>query len=418
MTLKKILVGFVLMILVNSYLFPIQFTFLPPSINSKMLLGVFGIFGFAFDSVRKGGMRFSEYTLIAGVIAAIFSVWCLFSVTASNSTNYIYCDYIVSFLTWMAGAYGVYTVLRLAYGTVDLPVLTRYLALVAVFQCVTALLIDNVQGFSDFVDSFMYVEDDFYKVNKRMYGIGAALDPGGIRFSAILVMIAHQLATNEQARSDMRFVSTYMIAYATTILIGSVISRTTLVGAGIGLGYILVFLLRLRKGGFITTKLVRLYVLFFLILTLIVVVSIFLYNSNEVFRGYLRFGFEAFFNWVETGEFRTDSTDTLIERMWIWPDDLRTWLIGQGTFGIYDNNTDIGYCNFVLYCGLIGLAIFSAYFLYCHLILNRKFKDFWMLSLILVALTFIFWIKVTTDIFYIDALLFCISGDYEEELML
>ena len=417
MTLKKILVGFVLMILVNSYLFPIQFTFLPPSINSKMLLAVIGIFGFAFDSVRKGGMRFSEYTLIAGVIAAIFSVWCLFSVTASNSTNYIYCDYIVSFLTWMAGAYGVYTVLRLAYGTVDLPVLTRYLALVAVFQCVTALLIDNIQGFSDFVDSFMYVEDDFYKVNKRMYGIGAALDPGGIRFSAILVMVAHQLATNEQARSDMRFVSTYMIAYATTILIGSVISRTTLVGAGMGLAYIFFSLVKMRKGGFITMRLVRLYFIFFLMLGLIVGFSVYMYNHNETFKDYMRFGFEAFFNWVETGEFRTDSTDTLNDRMWIWPNDLRTWFIGKGLFGIYDNNTDIGYCNFVLYCGTIGLFIFSCYFIYCHFILNKKFKNFMIASIVLTLLTFVVWIKVTTDIFFLNALLFCIDGDYLVEEM-
>ena len=416
--IRKLIAGFVLTLVVSFFLFPFSFTFLPKAVNCKILVAVFGIVAFAFDSVRKGQLSLSEYTIVSGLLAALFSIWCYFSILVNNKVDTTYVEYFVSYLTWMFAAYGVYAALRLVHGTVDLPLLTRYLALAAVFQCVTAIMIDNIPAFSDFVDRFMFQEEDFYKANNRMYGIGAALDPAGIRFSTILVLIAHQLVTNERAREENRFVATYLTAYAVTIIVGSVISRTTLVGAGIGLGYILVFLLRLRRGGFITTKLVRLYVLFFLILTLIVVVSIFLYNSNEVFRGYLRFGFEAFFNWVETGEFRTDSTDTLIERMWIWPDDLRTWLIGQGTFGIYDNNTDIGYCNFVLYCGLIGLAIFSAYFLYCHLILNRKFKDFWMLSLILVALTFIFWIKVTTDIFYIDALLFCISGDYEEELML
>ena len=414
---KRIAIGFVLMILVSFYMFPISFTFLPTSINSKMMLAVVGIIGFSFDSVRKGGMRLSEYTLFSGLLAAIFSVWCLFSVTASHSTNYIYCDYIVSYLTWMLGAYGVYTVLRLAYGSVDLPLLTRYLALVSVFQCVTALLIDNNQAFSDFVDSFMFVEDDFYKVHDRMYGIGAALDPAGIRFSAILVMVAHQLATNEQARSDMRFVATYMLAYATTIIVGAVISRTTLVGAGMGLAYILFSLVKMRRGGFITMRLVRLYVIFFMVLGLIIGFSVYMYNNNETFKDYMRFGFEAFFNWVETGEFRTDSTDTLNDRMWIWPHDSRTWMIGAGKFGIEDNNTDIGYCNFTLYCGLIGLFIFSCYFIYCHFILNKKFENFWITSIVLTMLTFVVWIKVTTDIFFIDALLFCIEGDYLVEEM-
>ena len=57
----------------------------------------------------------------------------------------------------------------------------------------------------------------------------------------------------------------------------------------------------------------------------------------------------------------------------------------------------------------------SIFFIYVHLSLNRKFRQFWITSLILVALTFIFWLKVTTDIFFIDALLLCIPGNKEDE---
>lgn len=415
LVLRRILIVFVLTVLVSFYLFPFQFTFLPPSINCKMLVAAFGVVAFAFDCVRKGAMNLSSYTLFSALLAGFFSLWCYFCVLESNSVNYEYCDYIVSYFTWMLGAYGVYVFLRMAHGAVDLPLLTRYLALAAVFQCVTAVMIDNIPAFSDFVDRFMYVEDNFYQANNRMYGIGAALDSAGIRFSVILILIAHQLSSNEQARTDTRFLATFMIAYAVTIIVGSVISRTTLVGAGMGLAYIIISLVKMRRGGFITTRMVRLYALFFLLLGFIVIVSIYMYNNNETFRGYLRFGFEAFFNWVETGEFRTDSTDTLNDRMWIWPKDIRTWLIGRGMFGIYDNNTDIGYCNFVLYCGVIGLLIFSTYFIYCHTALNRKFKRFWPVTLLFIALTFIIWVKVTTDIFFIDALLFCIDGDYLAE---
>jgi hypothetical protein len=45
---------------------------------------------------------------------------------------------------------------------------------------------------------------------------------------------------------------------------------------------------------------------------------------------------------------------------------------------------------------------------------NRKFRHFDTASVLLIALTFIVWLKVTTDIFFIDALLFCIVGDHED----
>lgn len=414
----RIVKVFVLTILVSFFVFPFSFPFLPPALNTKIMVAVFGIVAFSIDSIRKGAMRFSEYTLFSGLLAALFSLWCMFSIISNQSTDTTYSQYIVSFITWMFGAYGVYAALKIAYDKVDLELLTRYLALVAVFQCVTAMLIDNNQAFSDFIDKIFYQgEEPYYRINHRVYGLGAALDPGGIRFSVILIMIAHQLATNDRVRTDTLFLTNYLLAYTVTIIIGSVISRTTMVGAVMGIVYIVFSLFKMRKGGFVTMRMVRLYAIFFLILGVIVGVSVYMYNHNPVFKGYMRFGFEAFFNWVETGEFRTDSTDTLNNTMWVWPTDLHTWVFGRGTFGVYDNDTDIGYCNFTLYCGLVGMVIFSAYFLYCHLVLNRKFENFWIASILLVFLTFIVWIKVTTDIFFIDALLFCIEGDYLVEEM-
>ena len=38
-------------------------------------------------------------------------------------------------------------------------------------------------------------------------------------------------------------------------------------------------------------------------------------------------------------------------------------------------------------------------------------------SIVLTLLNFVVWIKVTTDIFFLNALLFCIDGDYLVEEM-
>ena len=411
--IRKILIGLILVVVTSLYLFPIEFTFLPKAINSKILVAAFGSMAFVFDSIKKKAMELSQSLLVSMLLAIIFSLWCFFCVIAANTYEMDYATYIVSFLTWMAGAYGVYAAMKIVYGEADLWLLTRYLALVGVFQCVSAVMIDNNQSFCDLVDRFV-VGGSYYREHGRIYGIGAALDPAGIRFSTILVLLAHQFSFDQEVRSKGLYQTTDMIAFAVILIIGSTISRTTIVGGAMGIVYMVISLVRLRQGGFITTRMIQVFFIFIVVLVGIILSAVYFYRTSATFESYLRFGFEAFFNWAETGEFRTSSTDQL-GKMWVWPDDTRTWIIGRGTYGVFENNTDIGYCNFTFYCGLIGLAIFSLFFIYVHLVQNRKFHHFWLVSLMLVAITFIVWCKVTTDIFYLDALLFCIAADSDEE---
>lgn len=399
------------MLAVSFYLFPIKFPILPSeTFNTKNLMAGFGLMAFVFDSIRKRSMVFSRYTLISGVLAAVFSVWCLYSITSANTYQMDYATYISSFIIWLCGAYGVYFLLRAGYDEVNLEILTRYLALVGVFQCITAVLIDNVGAFSNFVDRIMYVPGDYYRQHDRMFGLGAALDPGGIRFSVIQIMIAHDFSTNPNVRNNRLFQATDLIAFAIIIIIGCVISRTTLVGSLLGIGYITLTLIRMRRGGFITVSMVQSFFWFFIVVAGIIGFAVYFYRHSDTFQEYLRFGFEAFFNWVETGELSTGSTDVL-ETMWVWPSDTHTWVFGRGTYGVFENDTDIGYCNFTFYCGLIGVVLFSIFFLYCHFAMVDKFRNFTITAWLLVALTFIVWLKVTTDIFFIDALLFCIAAD-------
>ena len=85
-------------------------------------------------------------------------------------------------------------------------------------------------------------------------------------------------------------------------------------------------------------------------------VSAILYNSSPAFHEDLRFGFEGFFNWIETGSFTTVST-TELQTMWIWPTTPQGWIIGEGRVGVFETGSDIGYCNYILYCGLISAGL-------------------------------------------------------------
>ena len=408
--MKKFLLGLFCAIVVDSFFWDFVLKIFPIA-NSKMVLAALGIVAFAFQCFKEHSLSLSRRVSFSAFLAFLFSAWCYTAITLNNTNDKTYVTYIISFITWVGGAYGAVTLLRLVHDRVDLMLITRYLAIICVAQCAIALLIDNVPAIESLVKKTFLQGYDFFESDHRLYGIGCALDPAGIRFSAVLVLIAHQLAIENRVRENLTKTGFLFASFSIITVIGCMIARTTMVGAMLGLVFIAWGSFKIQAGGYISRFQVGFTLLLLLLISAAVGISIYLYNSNDTFHDNLRFGFEGFFNWVETGEFRTNSTDILMNTMWIWPDNPRGWLIGYGRYGLYEWNTDIGYCNFVLYCGMIGMVLFSLYFIFNHLSLIGKFHRFAFAALLLTAITFIVWVKVATDIFLVDALLFCIDAD-------
>ena len=59
--------------------------------------------------------------------------------------------------------------------------------------------------------------------------------------------------------------------------------------------------------------------------------------------------------------------------------------------------------------------IFSYFFINNAILVSHKFPGTNFLALMLMALTFIIWIKVSTDIFMVYALLFCVDAVAEDD---
>lgn len=75
------------------------------------------------------------------------------------------------------------------------------------------MMIDNIPAFQQLVDSVVLQGQDFFQEVDRLYGIGAALDPAGVRFSLILVMIAGLLANDEDIRQNNIAIAMLLIAF-------------------------------------------------------------------------------------------------------------------------------------------------------------------------------------------------------------
>ncbi len=403
----RFLLYIILGVSVSFFLFPIAFTFLP-SLNTKMVLAVLGVMFAGMNWLTVREIKISKGFLLSVILALLFSFICYYSTDINKTTDYAYASYILSFAVWYFGAYAICSMIKIVHGKVDFKLVTYYVTAVCVFQCAAALMIDNIPSFKQFVDSYVSQGQEFFDEVERLYGIGAALDPAGVRFTIVLLMITAVLNNDEKVRNNAWSISLLLISFFFIAIIGNAISRTTILGLGASLGYLLFGSSVFRKA--IKQYSGKLSLLFGLFLAVAIGISIYLYNTNIEFYDQMRFAFEGFFNYVEKGEWRTDSTDKLNREMWVWPEDQKTWLIGSGLFDNFVYGTDIGYCRFILYSGLIGFSVFALLFVFNALVFMKRHPEYWMFFLILLVLTFIIWFKVATDIFFIYAVFYCIDS--------
>jgi len=406
------------------FYFSFGFTFLPAGINTKMMLALLGGLMAAYHAVQNRGVKIDRILLGAIGFAVLFSLVCFVAADYNHTNDLAYATYFVSFAVWIFSAYAVCTLIRWAHGDVNLILLTSYLAAVCFAQCVLALLIDSQPLLQVWVNQYIDQGQEFLLEVRRLYGIGASLDNAGVRFSVVLIMIAAVISQEESVLSKPRKIALLLSAFFFIVVVGNMISRTTSIGAVMALMYFIwnTGILRLS----INPMFFKFHLAFGTIMLVASLLTVYLYHVNPVFNDQIRFAFEGFFNWVEIGEWRTDSTDKLNKVMWVWPADLKTWLIGTGLFENWVFGTDIGYCRFILYSGLTGFAVFALFFVYNAAVFARIYEPYRGMFVFLLALTFIVWIKVSTDIFLIYAFFYCmdmfrtttiLSLQYEDRLL-
>lgn len=421
-------------IIASFFYFPFEFSFLP-GINTKMALAALGvvILGFRLAKGQKASFNkdITTITLYAFAISLLSFITAIFN----NTHDYSFASYFMSMWVWLGGAYTVTVFIKTLHGHLSVRLVANYLIAVCVAQCIIAFLMTLYDPLKVFVDGFLGGEAAFMgKAEGRVYGIGAALDVAGLRFSAVLVMIAY-LCTKLQETIYAKYISWYLLAFFVIAVIGNMIARTTTMGVALALIYWIYAtgITRLKWNLGYTELFKKLA----LLLAVIIPILVCLYHTNPTIRENLRFGFEGFFSLAEQGKWEVNSTDILTEHMIVFPDNIKTWIIGDGyaanpadyepyytgpTYHGFYMSTDIGYCRFLFYFGILGTFAFIAYFAKICLVTIRRFPMFAGMFLLLLGVNLIGWCKVSTDIFLAFAPFLCIMSEendaYEEQIKL
>jgi len=373
-----------------------------------------------FHMIKIEGIKISKELFVSSAIAITFSIVCFFSVDYNNSSDYTYATYIFSMWVWFLSAYVSISLMGFTHGKVNLKLIVDYLTTICIIQCFLALAIEFNPTLKVFVDSYFRnaeIDTNFLNDINRLYGIGATVDTGGTRFSIVLVMISVFISTHKQIYTNQKLMLIYLVAFMIIAGIGNIISRTTSIGMIIGVAY-MIYKFRVVGWSISRVKL-RIWGVMILVIFATFSIGMYIYNNHTNFSDLLRFGFEGFFNWYETGTWYTDSTDKLNNEMWLWPEenDIKTWLIGGAAFVDLKNIginkiTDIGYCRFIFYCGIIGLSTFTMFFLYLTQSMWKKFHSFRHFFFLIFVMGLIVWVKVSTDLFLIYAVFLSVGSPY------
>ena len=413
----------ILLIITSFFFFPFEFVFLQ-GINTKMVLAAMGLVWCIVQIAMERKASIDKDFFISVIFASLVSIAGFVSVVYNSTTDLTYASYIVSFFVWMGGAFFVVSSIALLHGRVTPLYVINYLIATCVAQCIIALLIDGIPSVKGFVDSFLAGTGFMGKMENRLYGIGCALDVAGQKFSCVLVAIPFVVLNRKQV-SKLQ-VMAYWTSYMIVAVAGNMIARTTTVGLVLSLLYICSFCVLPCFRSMQRNKRI-LQLLSIIVIALPIILYSFNHNINT--NKNLRFAFEGFFSLVETGKWETHSNNRLAE-MLIIPDNVKTWVIGDGYFNnpnadpnfIGDNpteyykGTDIGYLRFIFYFGIVGLLLFALFFYVAFSLCSRRHPNYAILFLMLLTINYVVWVTVSSDIFLIFALFLCVPYGSEEDV--
>lgn len=408
------------LILTSFYIFPFEPAALP-GLNVKFILACMSIPLVLIQTVRKRNSKLDKDLLIIFLYSLPISLFSWISNIYNETYDYSFNNYFVSIFVWMGAAYFVVSVIKYIHKSLSIKLVANYLIGVCCIQCILSQIMVYNPVIGNFIDGLMATGGEAFMgdAGDRIHGLGCALDVAGGRFAAILLMNAF-LLTKAKTRIEIYF---HTIAFLIIAIIGNMIGRTTSVGVIMCIAYWCYDALSIKG-----TR--KDYINHLGILLLMAIpVMVILYNANDVFYKNIRFAFEGFFALAEKGKWDMNSTNILTQDMIVFPDNMKTWIIGDG-YGANPYNdpyytgpayhgfymgTDIGYLRFIFFFGILGMFSMITIFICFYKICCRRFVEYKNLIFLLLILNLIIWFKVTSDLLPVFAMLLCVSKEENEE---
>lgn len=195
----------------------------------------------------------------------------------------------------------------------------------------------------------------------RLMGLGIAFFGAGVVNGLALITIVY-LYLEGYLKNTLFWMGNYMFIF----FIGMMMARTTVIGFGISM----LFLFSWRPLHIATLKSKIKWMFLMIVVLIFSIILIFTIVDEQL----LLFVFEFFYKYDTAGSFESASTNQLQE-MYIYPSELKTWLIGDGIYntsdGHYYMSTDVGFLRLLFYG---GIPMVTAYYYFVWSIIRQTKK--------------------------------------------
>lgn len=341
-----------------------QFVFIPLGVNR--FFGILGLLTYVFDKRNKRNIigasgasvwRMMKYVLPLVIVSFV-------SLLVNNTSDFYFPFYAISIFLGFFSAYFFAYVLYRFYGEVNETVINRYYTIVIVVFVLMALLCFFKPSVYEFFISIENYDEIALEAMERtegtrLVGIGANFFTAAVINGICLIILSVYIVTY---RHSVRDYVILFVAFAIISAVGMMMARTTVFGAALGLAIMVVKLFSDRKN--LIRMIVSMSVVFIAVFMIQQTMDLNLSDKSETL---VNFGFEMLKNKEEGGNLETHSMLGVYEMLKIVPNDLPTWLIGDGlwvaTDGGYYKHVDLGYLRDVWYFGLTGtLFVFLFYY--------------------------------------------------------
>lgn len=352
------------------FIYSVQFVESPGGVGTRAWFGLIGFFYLIFHLVTNmHHKKINPHIRVVGLLLFFLVFLSFISISFNSTSDFAFVAYAPSMLAVAFSAFFVAQVVRYASpGNYIFYAKNVFINVVGVQLCIALMMfllpdigfvLNDIQISDDFVKDVLVETGEF-----RLSGFGARFFGAGIVNSYALILIVSLVRSVNL--SFMRIVY-FASMFVFVVVFGMMMSRTTLVGAGLALGFLMLPL----SVGQPKCQLFKMQRKFFLLLLLVVPMMLIAFAMVFVpefisdIEPALKFGMELFVNYFEGGRLESDSTTQLLNMYDIGQD--LPLIIGDGHYvdpqdsSQYYKSIDVGYIRLIYYFGIPGLLVYALF---------------------------------------------------------
>lgn len=356
-----------------------------PFVTTRMACGFLG-FVYLIKSDYWRMLNVKGKSILGSFIAIVFMS--LFTDLINGTTETFFIAYPISMLIVFSACCFWLNLVKKYFKIVTQEIVSHFIIMVALLMIASAVayfLLPNVETYlmSLLTEEFIPRTEDTV-LSFRLNGFGCFGSGCGVIFSVVLAICAYNIV-----KQNFRDCVFYVVSFILIVAIGTLMARTTMVGAAFVMLYMIAKSFKNIKVVAHNVFVVALFV--FLSVSIISSITF----SDELMEQF-GYGYEMFFNLADNGSLETASTNDLGDSLDKWPLNLMSWIIGDGLYALPSGDNymvvDNAYQRMIFYFGIIGMFLMFRYNYYMYKVTARSMNDK-TLPLLFLALYFIIGIK-------------------------